>query len=289
MGRSLHKKPDALAYARSFLVEWKNRLENDQGAEFSNDKGIGQQFSKSFLSLFLRYAHENWPEKLSKGHYELAIRDEKFRAAHYEEIKRQIKHEILITKRTRNFLIALMSESSSKQKTGRPNAGGWHHLLAVVIHNASLKFDLSIGEEDYSNGKSAQAAVIIALSDLFPDSDVDYRDVGVFLQNKRNRETQLMLQNELNDVIIEFYGYLKKFINTKNIRFSPIHDELTNLYLDFEKIIRTVKKTRGSLYAHSQSMLSIKESKYFHEIAQFFDGNCRRKRYSEKRCNLRRY
>jgi hypothetical protein len=85
-----------------------------------------------------------------------------------------------------------------------------------------------------------------------------------------------MLQNDLNDVIIEFYGYLKKFINTKNVRFSPIHDELTNLYLEFEKIIRTVKKTRGSLYAHSQSMLSIKESKYFHEIAQFFDGNCRR-------------
>ena len=61
----MHKKPDAVAYARSFLVEWKNRLENDQGAEFSNGKGIGQQFSRSFLSLFLRYAHENWPEKLS--------------------------------------------------------------------------------------------------------------------------------------------------------------------------------------------------------------------------------
>lgn len=106
--------------------------------------------------------------------------------------------------------------------------------------------------------------------------DVDYRDVGLFLQNRRNRETQLMLQNDLNDVIIEFYGYLKKFINTKNVRFSPIHDELTSLYLEFEKIIRTVRKTRGSLYAHSQSMLSIKESKYFHEIAQFFDGNCRR-------------
>ena len=176
MKKTLHEKPDAVSYVRSFLVEWKNRLETDQGSEFFNDKDIGQQFSKSFLSLFLRYAHENWPEKLSKGHYELAIRDEKFRAAHYEEIKRQIKHEILITKRTRNFLIALMSESSSKQKTGRPNAGGWHHLLAVVIHNASLKFDLSIGEEDYSNGKSAQAAVIIALSDLFPDSDVDYRE-----------------------------------------------------------------------------------------------------------------
>jgi len=170
-----HKNPDAVAYARSFLVEWKNRLENDQGAEFSNGKGIGQQFSRSFLSLFLRYAHENWPEKLTKGHYELAIKDEKFRAAHYGEIKRQIKHEILITKPTRNFLIALMKESSSKRKTGRPNADGWHHLLAVVIHNVSLKYDLTVGEEDYGKGKSAQAAVISALSDLFLNSEIDYQ------------------------------------------------------------------------------------------------------------------
>ena len=167
MDRILHKKPDAVAYACSFLVEWKNRLEKDQASKISNDKGIGQQFSKSFLSLFLRYAHENWPEKLSADHYELAIRDEKFRATHYGEIKRQIKHEISITKPIRHFLIALMKESSSKRKTGRPNADGWHHLLAVVIHNVSLKFDLTIGEEDYSKGNSAQAAVIIALSDLF--------------------------------------------------------------------------------------------------------------------------
>ena len=181
MKRTLHEKPDAVAYARSFLVEWQNHLEKDKGSKFSNDKGIGQQFSKSFLSLFLRYAHENWPEKLNKGHYELAIRDEKFRAAHYGEIKRQIKHEIIITKPIRNFLIALMRESSSKRKTGRPNADGWHHLLAVVIHNVSLKFDLTIGEEDYSKGKSAQAAVIIALSDLFPNSEIDYQRSDVSL------------------------------------------------------------------------------------------------------------
>jgi len=175
----LHKKPDAVAYAHSFLVEWKNRLEKDQGSQFSNDKRIGQQFSQSFLSLFLRYAHENWPKNLSADHYELAIRDEKFRAAHYGEIKQQIKHGAFITKSTRNFLIALLGESSSKRKTGRPNADGWHHLLAVVIHNVSLKYDLTIGEDDYANGRSAQAALIIALGDLFPHSDVDYRNNSV--------------------------------------------------------------------------------------------------------------
>ena len=65
-------------------------------------------------------------------------------------------------------------------------------------------------------------------------------------------------------------------MNTKSIRFSPLNEELNQLYLGFEKIMRTVKKTRGSLYAHSQSMLSIEEVKFFHEIAQYFDGNCRR-------------
>lgn len=181
MERTLHKKPDAVAYARSFLVEWRNRLEKDQGSKFSNDKGIGVQFSKSFLSLFLRYAYENWPEKLSEDHYELVIRDEKFRAAHYDEIKRQLKREMFITKSTRNFLIALMQETVSKKKTGRPNADGWHHLLAVAIHNVSQKFELTLGEEDYANGRSAQAAVIIALSDLFPASDVDYQEDNLSL------------------------------------------------------------------------------------------------------------
>ncbi len=181
MERTLHKKPDAVAYARSFLVEWINRLEKDQGSKFSNDKGIGVQFSKSFLSLFLRYAYENWPEKLSEDHYELVIRDEKFRAAHYDEIKRQLKREMFITKSTRNFLIALMQETVSKKKTGRPNADGWHHLLAVAIHNVSQKFELTLGEEDYANGRSAQAAVIIALSDLFPASDVDYQEDNLSL------------------------------------------------------------------------------------------------------------
>ena len=172
---TLHEKPDAVAYARSFLVEWKNRLEKDQGSKFSNNKGIGQQFSSAFLSLFLRYAQANFSRILTSGHYQLAIRDEKFRAAHYPEISRQIKHETFITKSTRNFVVALMRENSSKRKTGRPNADGWHHLLAVVIHNVSLKYDLPIGEEDYSRGKSAQAAVIIALSELFPKSEIDYQ------------------------------------------------------------------------------------------------------------------
>ena len=175
MHTSLHENPDAVDYVRSFFVAWKDRLEADQGSEFVNDQSIGQQYSKAFLSLFLRYAHTHWPEKLSSGHYELAIRDEKFRAAHYEEIMRKIDRKIIITKPTRRFLIALMKESLNNRKTGRPNVDGWHHLLAVAIHNASLKYDLTIGEEDYSKGRSAQAAVIVALSDIFPGTDVDYQ------------------------------------------------------------------------------------------------------------------
>jgi len=182
MKTTFHKTPEAMAYLRSFFIEWKDRLETDQGSKFLNEKGIGQLFSKSFLSLFLRYAHTHWPEKLSIDHYELAIRDEKFRAAHYKDIKQQLKHKTLIEKPTRLLLLALMKNSLSKGKTGRPNADGWHHLIAVATHNTSLKYKLTIGEEDYSNGKSAQAAVVMALSDLFPDSDVDYQQNIASLQ-----------------------------------------------------------------------------------------------------------
>ena len=70
-------------------------------------------------------------------------------------------------------------------------------------------------------------------------------------------------------------------MNTKSIRFSPICDKLNNLYLSFEQITRSINKSQGTLYAHSQSMLSVNEVKYFHEIAQYFDGNCRRMWSSE--------
>lgn len=182
MGTSLHENSEAVNYVRSFFVEWKDRLETDQGSEFLNDKSMGQQYSKAFLSLFLRYAHTHWPEKLSAQHYDLAVKDKKFRATHYEEIRRQINHEILITKPSRRLLIALMKEGSDKSKIGRPNADGWHHLLAVAIHNASLKYNLTIGEEDYSTGRSAQAAVIVALGDIFPGTDVDYQNNAASLQ-----------------------------------------------------------------------------------------------------------
>ena len=112
-----------------------------------------------------------------------------------------------------------------------------------------------------------------------PPCDVDFNVVGKFLQDKKTEEFDVLMKNdlnELNDVISEFYLYLKDFMESKSVRFSPIINELDKLHEDFEKKIRTLKKTRGSLYFHSLSMLSIKEMEYFHEIEDYFDGNCRR-------------
>ena len=106
--------------------------------------------------------------------------------------------------------------------------------------------------------------------------DIDFNDLGTFIQTKKYRETAMVLRNNLNDIILEFTKHFKVFMNTKSIRFSPICDKLNNLYLSFEQITRSINKSQGTLYAHSQSMLSVNEVKYFHEIAQYFDGNCRR-------------
>jgi hypothetical protein len=106
--------------------------------------------------------------------------------------------------------------------------------------------------------------------------DVDFRDLGTFIRNQKNRETALVLQNNLNDIIIEFTKHFNVFMNTKSTRFSPIGDELNTLYVSFEQITRSINNSQGTLYAHSQSMLSVNEVEYFHEIAQYFDGNCRR-------------
>ena len=164
MNKILHEKPEAVDYVRAFFVKWKDRLETDQGSDFLPDKRVGHQFSKAFLSLFLRYAHTNWPEKLSTDHYELAVRDSKFRSENYQEIKRQLNHEIRIRKPTRKVLMALLNTNGSAPPKGRLPVDGWHHLLAVAIHNVSVNYELNIGEEDFSNGRSAKAAVVIALS-----------------------------------------------------------------------------------------------------------------------------
>ena len=107
-------------------------------------------------------------------------------------------------------------------------------------------------------------------------SDVDFRDLGTFLRDKKNKETAVVLRNNLNDIILEFTKHFKVFMNTKSTRFSPIGEELNTLYVSFEQITRSINNSQGTLYAHSQSMLSMNEVTYFHEIAQYFDGNCRR-------------
>ncbi len=175
MNKILHEKPEAVDYVRAFFVKWKDRLETDQGSDFLPDERVGHQFSRAFLSLFLRYAHTNWPEKLSTDHYELAVRDSKFRSENYQEIKRQLNHEIRIRKPTRKVLMALLNTNGSAPPKGRLPVDGWHHLLAVAIHNVSVNYELNIGEEDFSNGRSAKAAVVIALSELFPSTDIDYQ------------------------------------------------------------------------------------------------------------------
>ena len=72
------------------------------------------------------------------------------------------------------------------------------------------------------------------------------------------------------------YHLFKEFMDTKKVRFSPIIHELDNVYLNLTQIIRTIEQSSKTLYAHSKSMLSKEEVRYFHDISIFFDGNCRR-------------
>jgi len=107
-------------------------------------------------------------------------------------------------------------------------------------------------------------------------TDRNFLDFGQYLQERKNRERHYTMIEGLNEEICKYYEHLRKFMNTNMIKYSPLNNELSSLYLNMEKIVRTIQSSINTLYAHSQSMLSIEEIKYFHSISHFFDGNCRR-------------
>ena len=64
--------------------------------------------------------------------------------------------------------------------------------------------------------------------------DIDFNDLGTFIQTKKYRETAMVLRNNLNDILLEFTKHFKVFMNTKSIRFSPICDKLNKTYFLIE-------------------------------------------------------
>ena len=107
-------------------------------------------------------------------------------------------------------------------------------------------------------------------------TDRNFLDFGQYLQERKNRERHYTIIEGLNEEICKYYEHLRKFMNTNMIKYSPLNNELSSLYLNMEKIVRAIQSSSKTLYAHSQSMLSRDEIKYFHSISHFFDGNCRR-------------
>jgi hypothetical protein len=107
-------------------------------------------------------------------------------------------------------------------------------------------------------------------------TDRDFLYFGEYLQERKKRERHYTMIEGLNEQIQQYYEHLRSFMNTKMIKYSPLNNELSNLFVNMKKIINTIKSSSGTLYAHSQSMLSCEEIKYFHSISHYFDGNCRR-------------
>ena len=107
-------------------------------------------------------------------------------------------------------------------------------------------------------------------------TDKDYVQYGTYLLERKNQEKNFIVLQEINESIKKYYKNLKKFLNNRLIKYSPVIDTLCALYSNFEKINRTVTNISKTVYFHSQSMLSKDEIRYFHSIAKYFDGNCRR-------------
>jgi hypothetical protein len=177
------------------------------------------------------------------------------------EAIRNKPHKIEIN--IRNELVDFLS---TKQNILDENEVG--ELKNVIISNAEDGMEKYVLPPNMTN--------VLKLIKDGKGSDVNYKELGIFLQNKKNSESQMGLVDNLNKLVYDYYKLLKKFMSTKEVRFSPLNDELNTLCLNFEKITRTLETSNKTLYAHSQSMLSKEEVRYFHEISSYFDGNCRR-------------
>lgn len=169
-----HRHPKAVDYAECFLRQWISRLEEDSGIQFVESKRIDNDVSSAFRSLYYRYAELNWSEKIPSNDRLEAFADPKYRDTFFPLWVNELQSSNRLSKATRKALIDLLKSKNTKKISGTIPYHGWHHLISIAIHNTATKFELSLSEDDFKDGKSAMSAVLLALARIFPDSPFDY-------------------------------------------------------------------------------------------------------------------
>lgn len=173
------QKQEAAQYAEDFLRGWLRLLEVEHLTQPGTKERVGHTISSAFRLRYFRHVEQNWSDKhLYLGNIQ------KQAVTHPEYVEEflpiwleNLKRRPIVPATTRSGLHAYVSYQVAKKKRGTIPSDGWHQLIAVVVHNTSLRYGLKLLDDGSKDEESAMGAVIVALANMFPGGDLDYRKV----------------------------------------------------------------------------------------------------------------
>lgn len=170
------QEKEAAQYAEDFLRVWLRLLEVEYLTQPGSEDRFGHTISSAFRLRYFRYAEQKWSDK----HFLLGD-IQKQAVTHPEYVDEflpiwleNLKKRPIVPATTRSGLHAYVSYQVAKKKRGTIPSDGWHQLIAVVVHNTSLRYGLKLLADGSNDEESAMGAVIVALANMFPGADLDY-------------------------------------------------------------------------------------------------------------------
>lgn len=246
---------------------------------------IVQQIYDHFKKTYGNILDSKYIYKITDTPYILQFLLDIFTHLKHEYLNRITEYE---TSALKNTMKRLRTLDNSDTSISRSSSFRIRSVNKHIISNMDI-------QQILSDFLSAGLDEVVVKEDSYPSSDLPtdmqslynmirkgsatdqiFYDFGKYLEKRKNSEHQYVIIEGLNERICAYYEYLRMFMNTKMIKYSPINEQISNLFVNMRKIVNTIHFSNKTLYAHSQSMLSSAEVAYFHNISHFFDGNCRR-------------
>ena len=168
------QKQEAAKYAEDFLRGWLRLLEVEHLTQPGTKERIGHTISSAFRLRYFRHAEQNWPDELVRFTERRAVHHPAFLDEFLPRWLDDLQSRSKPPPKTRSGLISFIKAQSEEKRRGTVRYDGWHHLMAVAVHNISLKYDIPRLEDDSVDGASAMAAIISAMAKMFPASSLDY-------------------------------------------------------------------------------------------------------------------
>lgn len=168
------QKQEAAQYAEEFLRAWLRLLEVEHLTQPDTKERIGHTISSAFRLRYFRHAEQHWPDEFVRFTQRRAVHHPAFLDEFLPRWLDDLQSKSKLPPKTRSGLISFIKAQNEEKRRGTVAYDGWHHLMAVAVHNISLKYDMPRLEDDSVDGNSVMAVIISAMAKMFPESSLDY-------------------------------------------------------------------------------------------------------------------